>query len=324
MEKTGNPLISIYVPCHNGEKYLARCLDSILAQIFRNFEVIVIDNLSTDNSLSIAQSYADKDSRVRVEKCERPGLSAVRNDALKYVKGEWITSIDCDDEVSKRYLSVLISEALSSEADMVMGGTVRIIEKNGAKRYTHIPDEIIDNVRDAEMFFLRAGKRMNHIWGKLYKKDLFDGISFPEGKSYEDLAVMPYILKNVSKLKLVDIPLYHYHIREDSITGKSFSAADLEGLYQKTEVVGMICREFPELSGYANDCILDFSFYLLGKISGAGFTDHRKEAKMIVRGIKKAAISAAFDVRAYRPAVFLTKISPRLAGKLFSIYSSRR
>ncbi len=324
MGNTGNPLISIYVPCHNGEKYLARCLDSITGQIFRNFELIVIDNLSTDNSLSIAKSYAEKDSRIRIEKCERPGLSAVRNEALKYVRGECITSVDCDDEVSKRYLSVLISEAMSSGADMVMGGTVRINEKRGTKHYTHIPDEVIDNVSDAEMFFLRTGKRMNHIWGKLYRRELFDGISFPEGKSYEDLAVMPYILKNVKKFKPVDTPLYYYHIREDSITGQSFSAADIEGLDQKIEVAKMICGEFPELSGYANDCILDFSFYLLGKISGAGFLKYRKEATGIVEEIKKAAGPAAFDVRAYRPAVLLTKISPRLAGKLFSIYSSRR
>ena len=324
MDNMGNPLISIYVPCHNGEQYLARCLDSILAQIFRNFEVIVIDNLSTDNSLSVAQSYADRDSRIRIEKCERPGLSAVRNEALKYVRGEWITSVDCDDEISKRYLSVLISEAMSSGADMVMGGTVCINENRGTKRYTHVPDKTFEDAETAEMFFLRQGKRMNHIWGKLYRKELFDKIRFPEGKGYEDLAVMPYILKRAAGVRLVDEPLYYYHIHSDSITGRGFLPCDLDGLYHRLDVSKMIGTDFPQLTEFADDCVLDFSFYLLGRISDAGYKKYRKEAEVVVDAIKKAAKTAAFDNWAYRPAVFLVRFLPRVAGKLFSIYSSRR
>ncbi len=112
-------MISVIMPCYNGERYLSAALDSVLAQSFVDWELVVVDDGSTDESLAIAMRYADKDERIRVLHQENGGVCAARNLALDAVRGEWITFVDCDDLLLEDALDTMIS-AVSDEVDMVV------------------------------------------------------------------------------------------------------------------------------------------------------------------------------------------------------------
>ena len=129
--------ISIIIPCYNSEKYLAECLDSVLAQSFGDFEAILIDDGSMDNTLCIAQEYARKDSRVRVYAKENGGVAAARNLGLEHAQGEWVTFVDSDDLLPRDALETLLSGA-NDDVDMVVCAHETFDETG--KRETVIPE----------------------------------------------------------------------------------------------------------------------------------------------------------------------------------------
>ena len=114
------PLISIIVPIYNVEKYLSRCINSVLSQTFPDFELLLIDDGSTDKSGYICDGYAQKDSRIKVFHIENGGVSAARNYGLDNARGEWITFVDADDWIDKDMYYKLYNEAILSEADIVI------------------------------------------------------------------------------------------------------------------------------------------------------------------------------------------------------------
>lgn len=118
------PLVSFVVPVYNGENYLARCLDSILTQHYKNFEIIIVNDGSSDGSQEIISDYASSDSRVRAYFQKNSGVSVARNNGLSKASGEWITFVDCDDTISSGFLSELL--AFSQESDLIVSGYTEV------------------------------------------------------------------------------------------------------------------------------------------------------------------------------------------------------
>lgn len=212
------PLISIIIPVYNVESYLPRCLDSIINQSYKNLEIILINDASTDNSLSICNEYKNKDDRIQLISIEHGGLSKARNTGLDIAKGEYIGFVDSDDYIDKDMYKSLYKALANNGADMSVCTFYRDYP-DGTKEYDFLEtrDTIIFNKDEAIENILIDKTLRNYVWTKLYSAHLFNDLRFPEGKNYEDIFISIKLLEKINKLIYINKFLYYYVIREGSI-----------------------------------------------------------------------------------------------------------
>lgn len=218
------PKISVIVPVYNTEKYLRRCLDSLLYQdIDEKYEIIVINDGSTDDSLAIAETYAEFFGNIKVYSRKNGGLSAARNTGLEYARGKYIAFVDSDDYVDIKYLSEMYNAAEDSGADIVccnfrcVNDDESLASLDGILK--HRPG-VFEAKKMLGSLLLDVTIR-NFAWNKLYRRELFTeyNIRFPVGKLYEDMRTMPRLFKHSKKIAVVNGVLYNYVQRSGSITG---------------------------------------------------------------------------------------------------------
>ena len=232
------PTISVIVPVYKVEQYLHQCIDSILAQTFTDFELILIDDGSPDNCGAICDEYAKQDARITVIHQENGGLSAARNAGIDIAKGEYLTFIDSDDWVHPMYLELLVRAVTDNSVDISVCMCTRSLGeiKSADKEYSC---KILDGLS-----FLKD----DHIIGiiacaKLYKTKLFDDIRFPIGKLHEDEATTYKLLFKAGNVVLIQSKLYFYTLNENSITNSSYSVKRLDGL----EAIAEQCAFFRKI-----------------------------------------------------------------------------
>ena len=223
-------LISAIVPIYNVEKYLGKCIDSIINQTYKNLEIILVDDGSTDGCFEICDEYALKDGRIKVIHKENGGLSDARNVGIDIASGEYLTFIDSDDWVSKFYIQNLYCLIDRCDADMAITSIRRAYEDSEDKIYEKsINDEpILIHTAKECVESLFCGKFYNvGAVAKIYKKELFAGIRFPKGQIYEDLSTTPIIASKVDKIAFCDLKDYFYFIRDNSIMTSKGDIKDL-------------------------------------------------------------------------------------------------
>lgn len=227
------PLISVIVPVYKVEEYLNRCVDSILSQTFTDFELILIDDGSPDNCGKICDEYAQKDNRVCVIHKKNGGLSSARNTgidwAFKNSNSQYITFVDSDDLITKDYLEKLNDAILDERID------ISTCKMHCFSEYEKLLSDIMLSKhaltsprtytgKDAVLHLYKMdGEISIEACAKLYKKNLFTNIRFPENKVHEDQAIIPILLYSSYKITTIDNHLYCYFQRNDSITGEGFS-----------------------------------------------------------------------------------------------------
>lgn len=213
------PVVSIIVPVYNGEKVLKRCMDSILCQTFKDWELILLDDGSKDESLSICESYAERDGRIRVISKENEGVSATRNQGICEAKGQYIQFVDCDDYLTNTYLESMVSKMTEQKVDLVITGYTRhrngkIVENFPIERKIEGKEELAQN-----FFDLYNRWYLNTPWNKLYRRDKVKN-SFPEDMSLgEDLMFNLSYLENVEKIYVMKHAGYQYCIDNDQSLG---------------------------------------------------------------------------------------------------------
>ena len=202
--------ISIIVPVYNASQYLKQCIDSILTQSFKDFELILINDGSTDNSLNICREYEAIDSRVIVIDGPNGGVSSARNKGLDIAKGEWITFVDADDYFLEDALQTFYQHTISTKASLILGNLLRL--KNNSLTMIHnLNDEIISNV----MF----GIRHIALWGYLIKSDVIqkNKLRFIKGLAYSEDCVFIYQLAGLcSSMAVSAKPVYVHRVNETS------------------------------------------------------------------------------------------------------------
>ena len=215
-------LISVIVPVYNAERYVQICADSILAQSYRNFELILVDDGSTDNSSKICDDIAASDSRVQVIHQKNGGVSAARNSGILSAKGEYVAFVDNDDLMPKNALEVLL-EDIENNKPLVIQGEV-ILRNNYNDLSTEIDYEASSdtdyvNIND---FVLRNGVSRTDVWGKLYHRDLAVKHLFPQGHYGEDLYFNGMMLSDseVREVAVVNKPVYIHFENNDSASHK--------------------------------------------------------------------------------------------------------
>lgn len=202
------PLISVIVPVYNVEKYLHRCVDSILNQTFGDFELILVNDGSSDNSLAICQEYEKRDSRVTVIDTPNRGSSSARNTGLSKAVGNWVIHIDSDDWIELDMIQILFDKAIKEDADIVACG---LIEDDGETcKLVHIYP--YDKYEPKSEIF-RVDVQYSSVCNKLVKKELYDkyNIHFVDGvRMWEDVVVTSRLRYHSRKTVIVNKPLYHY------------------------------------------------------------------------------------------------------------------
>lgn len=223
--------VSIIVPVYNVEKYIDKCIDSILGQTFNNFEVILIDDGSTDSSSIKCDEYTRRDSRIKVIHKKNEGLSVARNLGIKNAKGRYITFIDSDDYIGEEYIKILYDYITINKADIAMCSFKRFKSNNEVIDY-YIDDKIsiLNSKECLENLYNREWLNYVTVWGNLYKKELFNNIKFPEGKINEDLFIIHKLYLEAKKIIYNNSQLYFYRQTEGSITNKKFTYKNFDDL----------------------------------------------------------------------------------------------
>lgn len=213
-------LITVIVPIYNVEKYLKKCINSIINQTYKNMEIILVDDGSTDQSGKICDEFALKDTRIKVIHKENGGLSSARNTALKIAKGEYIGFVDSDDYICEDMYKTLYDTMIKNEADISI---VSFYEeyRNKVVGVSDSGELIIFNKLEAINELLIDSRIQSYAWNKLFRKELFENIEFPNGKNFEDIATTLLLFEKANKVVLLETPKYHYLRRDDSIIGSA-------------------------------------------------------------------------------------------------------
>ena len=214
------PLLSIIVPVYDVERYLPKCMDSILAQTFTDFELILVDDGSPDNCPALCDAAAAKDARIRVLHQKNGGLSAARNAGLDVARGEWIGFVDSDDYIAPEMYETLYKAVQSTGADLALCDYVKVDETGALCTQTHVavPQK---SLTGRELLQKAYWTTVQIACNKLYHRTIFAQLRYPVGKLNEDFFVIPEICLNTQKAVVVPDVLYYYVQRGDSIMGKS-------------------------------------------------------------------------------------------------------
>lgn len=243
------PLISVVVPVYNVEKYLNKCLDSIIGQTYRKLEIILVDDGSTDESGSICDVYREKDSRVRVIHQKNQGLSGARNTGIDNANGELLGFVDSDDYILENMYERLLEVLLKNDAQISICDCECIIEAGeeiNHQEYPKIETEVLNKEQALQRLdgFSYPYWKYVTAWNKLYRKHLFEEIRYPVGKKNEDEFIAHILISKAERLAVISEPLYMYVQRADSIMGGSQKKKHIEAVYALKER----CNFFLELN----------------------------------------------------------------------------
>jgi glycosyltransferase involved in cell wall biosynthesis len=210
------PLISVIVPVYNVEKYLKKCVDSITSQTYKNLEILLVDDGSTDSSGQICNEFEKNDARIKVIHKKNGGLSDARNAGLDRAKGQYYAFIDSDDYIQDNTIEIMLNAIKKNKSEIAVCNMIRFLEEGETVQF-YCPT-------DHEVLYQgnQRYKTLNQpsVCNKLFEAKLFEGIRFPKGKYYEDTFVYHEVLYRANNIVLTGTDSYWYLSREDSIVGQ--------------------------------------------------------------------------------------------------------
>lgn len=240
--------IGIVIPIYNVEQYLPRCLDSIISQSYKNLEVILVDDGSTDCSPSICDKYAKKDSRFIVYHKINGGVSDARNFGIKQLSTKYFTMIDPDDFVKSTYIENLLhirdgyncEIAVTSATKIIEGGIIKDNQHSDLHITTYGPEKAL------EILYYRKGINI-YPHGKLYPKEFFETESFRTGEIFEDLSIMHRIFSQAKRIGVSQHSDYYYVQRPNSIINSKFNVKKMVQIPICEEIVSFVSDRYPNI-----------------------------------------------------------------------------
>lgn len=308
-------IVSILIPCYNVEAYLPQCLDSIINQTYKDLQIVLVDDGSTDSTLAIAQEYAQKDSRIEVYHQENMGVAAARNALLSHIKGDYFLFIDSDDWVEPNMIEFLLTYAEKEHADMVTCDMVKNDQatKTDFCKKTYNRDEAIER-------FLYHKEFRGSLCNKLTLVSLLHNEPrFHRGISYgEDALFCWELLKEANNVIYTDRQLYHYRMNQNSLSHSIFGPQKLSGHTVWTKLCSETKQFYPEFLDIARARFCIETTLLLRDAAHCNY-EEKGNIKMLQQTIKKywdclnKIKITSFKMKAY---AFLACRSYWLAGKL--------
>lgn len=291
------PEISVVVPVYNVELYLIRCIKSILNQTYKNFEVILVDDGSTDASSKLCDEIKDRDNRVRVLHKLNGGLSDARNKGIHIASGKYITFVDSDDWIAENMLEVLYNLCINYSADIAVCGFEKkdTYDNNVVNSYQSNVIEYSQKQFLEVLLRVRSNRCVHYAWGKLYKKEVLDPVEhFPYGIYNEDVEAMFKSVFRSQKIVEITYPYYFYYYNVNGISHSVFGENFLSLTKVWDRVVQLFEIQKPEMVGYAiyNRERSDFTILVESIMYGNKETDikYKEEIKNIRSNLWKNLI----------------------------------
>lgn len=219
--------LSVIIPVYRTEKYLKKCIDSVLSQDYSDLELILVDDGSDDGCPAICDEYARLDKRVSVIHKKNGGLSSARNAGLDAAMGEYVTFVDSDDFIEKDMYSYMMSEKGDSN---IVCCSHFVVEGGEKRQATSFSEKVVFNSDKAVHELLKDQKLKNYVWNKVFSRELFNSIRFPEGMNFEDIPVTAELFRKADSVCILPDAKYNYVMRSDGIS--------------KTESVKNLCDRF--------------------------------------------------------------------------------
>lgn len=264
-------LISIIVPVYNVESYLKFCIDSLISQTYKNIEIILVNDGSTDRSKKICEDYANQDNRIILINQKNKGLSGARNTGVKNCNGEYLTFVDSDDYIDKDYIECLYNMIDSNIK-------ISMCQLDVATNY-NTKNNICDNYDKAVIskrnFFLNSlsDNRYLSSCGKLFHISLFDNVIFPEGKLHEDIYVLGEIISKVDYIAFINNKKYFYIKRGNSITTNRFNEKKFDLIEAANRYTSIILEHYPDLY---NNTIVFRNHQISSLVKQMSYDDYKK------------------------------------------------
>ncbi len=288
-------LVSIIIPVYNVEKYLDKCIQSVVNQSYKNIEIILVDDGSPDNCCTICDKWARKDNRIKVIHQTNQGLSSARNSGIEIANGDYLCFVDSDDYVDKNYIQILYRSVHENNADMGICRFADINENNELLETDNI-QQIADGVYTGEeilkelLFTFKIPIRV--VWNKIYKKSLFDDLKFSVGKINEDEFIIHRLIANSNKISVTNKVLYYYLHRNNSIMSSGFRIKQtdyLEALEDRVKVCEIVdkrhCNSFLSFKAKFNLLKTITEFYFLVNNSSQIESATKKNVKTKFRSL---------------------------------------
>lgn len=283
------PLISIVIPVYNVEKYLNRCIDSVINQTYKNIEIILVDDGSTDHSSKICDDYIKIDNRIKVFHKTNGGLSSARNYGITNSKGEFITFIDSDDDIEIDYIDYLYKLIKKHKTKMSIAAYTIVSKKRKKNIGNGYEEELLCTENALSRLLCENGFTVSAC-AKLYKKDLFNNIKFPEGKLCEDNGTAYKLIMKCKYIAYGNKSIYNYYKRDNSIMTSNFNLKKLD-LIELTDVMCKdIIKKFPNLKNETNKRIFNSRFSILRQmifIEDKNNIKIKKEKEKIIKFLLK-------------------------------------
>jgi len=245
-EQNCKPEISIIVPCYNVENYVEKCLTSLINQTFKDIEIILINDGSTDNTSAILKDFAQKDSRIKIVNQENSGLSKTRNVGIDLAQGRFVAFVDSDDWVDETFFEKLYNSIVKADADIACATIIRYREKSQKYRVHYTEERVYTALADK----IKACSipKCCYVWNKLYKTELVKTHKFTEKVYFEDVLWTPEVLKCSGKLVTVPDTNYYYRVNSKSIVKRPTAKKQEDSYNAKKYIIRFFEKNNLELS----------------------------------------------------------------------------
>ena len=284
-------LISIIIPVYNSEEHLALCLDSVVGQTYKNLEIIVVNDGSSDGSKNICEEYALKDSRIKVIYQENLGVCGARNSGLAVMTGDYVSFVDSDDYIEKNMYDILMEDLLANNCDMAVGGAFVHYGRGKIRRQYKRDMKFLSSGREAIQNMLTGKYYRGHLWGKLYKAALFKDKSFERDiEICEDSLMVLLILLEAEKVYFNSTPLYNYVVRKTGLFYGSFQERHYSGIVACERIIETLKTRQPDLVKYGRANYFTIFFTMLARL----LISPSKEKTYYLRKMSKSAAALLF------------------------------
>lgn len=270
--------ISVIVPVYKTEKYLDKCVQSIVEQTYENLEIILVDDSSPDNCPKMCDEWAKKDSRIKVLHIENKGVANARNTALKSATGDYISFVDNDDYTDPDMLETLYRSLKENNSDIAICGFYGGEYDEKLFRNT--------NVKDALKYIAMGDYFFGVLWNKMYKRELLKDIEMPNLTCCEDLVFNYFVFKNAGSIAITTDKKYHYVINLGSITKSKFNLGAFDAVKSKEIILNDV--EGTDIEPYAVRGLINSCFVVLsGAIKSNKYKNEINQLRNIILSHKK-------------------------------------
>lgn len=240
-------LVSVLIPCHNSGRYIARCIKSVICQTYRQLQIVIVDDGSTDDSLDVIKSFAESDSRIKLVSQNFMGVADARNTALRCVRGAAVMFIDADDWIEPETIQILLNHLVEHKLDFCACSMVRETDRGDSLLLATEKDFEVCNRQQAKYNYLTQRALQGSVCNKLIRRECINGLHFQAGWNYaEDAMFVWNMLNRVNRCAQLSKILYHYSLTPNSLTEALYNDSHLTYITMWSSICQDISNTHPQ------------------------------------------------------------------------------